>query len=145
MANVHFHEQSEYLFDEVDRQYPGFKQELVADFKACVESFFDYRPPRFGKFDLYTRPPSLRGLEIWHIHICMPPKAGFPAHLEQQRMKCDARYPERDAALVYVQGLLDEDEYCLLAMLYPHAHEKANDERRMLWIADMARDFRDRY
>ncbi|MCK0746211.1 type II toxin-antitoxin system YafO family toxin [Chromohalobacter nigrandesensis] len=145
MANVHFHAQSEYLFDQVDAQHPGLKQALVDDFKACVESFFDYRPPRFGKFDLYTRPPSLRGLDIWHIHICMPPRAGFPTHLEQRRMVCNRQEPERDASLVYVQGLIEEDEYCLLAMLYPYAHEKAENEQRMLWIADMARDFRDRY
>ncbi|QFT84983.1 putative toxin YafO [Halomonas sp. THAF12] len=145
MANVHFHPESEYLFDEVDAQHPGLKQALRDDFKAYVESDFDDRPARFGKFDLYTQPPWIRSLEVWHIHICMPPRSGFPSHLEQRRMVCRRDEPDRDAALVYVQGLIEEDEYCLLAMLYPRAHEEARNVRQMLWIGDMARDFRNRY
>ena len=131
MANVHFHADSEYLFDEVDAQHPGLKESLREDFKSCIESFFDYRPPRFGKFDLYSWPASLRDLEIWHVHICMPPREGFPANLEQRRMVCSKSEPERDACLVYVRGLIYENDYCLLAMLYPYAHQKAEEERRL--------------
>lgn len=60
-------------------------------------------------------------------------------------MVCSRQEPGRDASLVYVQILIDEDEYCLLAMFYPYAHEKAENEKRMLWIAGMARNLRNRY
>lgn len=145
MANVHFHAESEYMFDEVDAQHPGLKQALTNDFKLYIESDFDLRPARFGKVDLYKQPPSLGGLGIWHIHICMPPRPGFSKHLEQSRMVCRKDEPDRDAALVYVQGLIETDDYCLLAMLYPNAHEEARNMRQMLWIGGMARDFRDRF
>lgn len=57
-------------------------------------------------------------------------------------MKCRTSEPDRDASLVYVRGLMDPDAYCLLAFLYPNAHELANEEPFMLWLARLAKQFR---
>lgn len=145
MVDVSFHPETEYLFDDVDHDFPGLKEALRDDFKAYIESDFDYRPPRFGKCDLFQWPHSIRGQFIWHIHICLPPSPGFPGGVPQQRLTCQRNNPDRDACLVYVQGLFDEDAYCLLAFMYPDAHGMAQSERFMLWLDRMARDFRENH
>tara|TARA_Y100000780_G_C13570543_1_gene372716 strand:+ start:683 stop:853 length:171 start_codon:yes stop_codon:yes gene_type:complete len=53
--------------------------------------------------------------------------------------------PDQDAALVYVQGELEEDHYCLLAILYPNAHQQARDNRTIAYLARLAQDFKDRH
>lgn len=51
--------------------------------------------------------------------------------------------PDKDAALVYVQGELEEDRYCLLAILYPGAHQQARDNRTIPYLARLAQAFKD--
>ncbi|MFC0269253.1 type II toxin-antitoxin system YafO family toxin [Kushneria aurantia] len=143
MIDVSFHPETEYLFDEVEAAHPGLKSELVQGFRTCIESNFDVRAPRFGKFDPYLQPPSVLSAELWHVHICMPPRRDFDARrLRWDEMKCRTDEPELDAALVYVQGLMDRDAYCLIAFLYPKAHHKSNQDAFMKWLARLGKQFR---
>lgn len=54
MVNVTYHTDTEHLFDDVEREFPGLKTSLANDFKRYIESDFEHVPARFGKFDLYT-------------------------------------------------------------------------------------------
>lgn len=137
------HPQTVDLFDEVERDYPEVKRQLLADFRQYVESGFERRPKRFGKVDLYTRPASVLSAQLMHIHICMPPPKDFPAHLPVARMTCRRNEPHRDASLVYVRGECEDHRYCILGLLYPYAHEQAQDNGLMLRLAALAREFRD--
>ncbi|MNE94220.1 mRNA interferase YafO [compost metagenome] len=78
-----------------------------------------------------------------HIHIAIPPTK-FPTNRPQADRKCPMD-PRTDAALVYTQGLYDEDRYSLLAMLYPEAHGKARDRQIMNYLVDVAKRFRNEY
>ncbi|BBI48479.1 hypothetical protein HORIV_09000 [Vreelandella olivaria] len=53
--------------------------------------------------------------------------------------------PDQDAALVYVQGELEENHYCLLAILYPNAHQRASDNRTIPYLARLAQAFKDQH
>lgn len=59
-----------------------------------------------------------------HIHLRLPSSL-FPANLPQQDRVCRKGAPERDAALVYVRGELEENRYCIFGVFYPDAHAKA--------------------
>lgn len=52
-----------------------------------------------------------------HIHLRLPPSL-FPANLPQQDRVCRKGAPERDAALVYVRGELEDNRYCIFGVFY---------------------------
>jgi mRNA interferase YafO len=141
---VDFHPETQDLFDEVELAHPGLQENLRADFALLMESNWDYRPKRFGKVDQYTWPPSIVSSMLMHIHICMPPLDDFPRNIPVSRMTCKRGDGLRDAALVYVQGEMFEERYCILALLYPHAHRRARTERLMIKLGRLAREFRER-
>ncbi|MCW7764213.1 type II toxin-antitoxin system YafO family toxin [Photorhabdus luminescens] len=45
---------------------------------------------------------------------------------------------DNDACLVYVQGLLEENKYSLLAIMHPDAHGKARNPKIMSYLARIA-------
>lgn len=140
---VELHPETQSLFEEVESSFPGLIQNLVGDFRAWLESDLEYWPRRFGKVSYYNQPPSVRSASLLHVHICMPPREGFSDRIPVSERKCKVGEPERDAALVYVQGEFHEERYCILALLYPNAHEKAQEEKTILGLASLARNFRD--
>lgn len=79
-----------------------------------------------------------------HIHIMLPPGL-FPENLGQMDRTCRKGAPDKDAALVYVRGELEENHYCILGVLYPNAHAKAREEKTMRYLARLAQKFRDEH
>lgn len=141
MAYVNYHTE---LFEEfispVNRIRNGLSDIILNDFRRYIESDFEELPSYFGFESMYGSPPEIAGV-MFHIHLCIPPDS-FPKNRVQQDRKCKKGNPDKDIALVYTQGVLDIDSYCILAILMPDAHKKANDNKLMLRIGRYAREFR---
>lgn len=144
MIEVAFHPETEHYFDSIDATFPGFKQELLESFADYIASGREIVPDCFGNDAPYTHPHSAFRAGLMHIHIAVPPTT-FPRKSPQADRKCPMNAPDQDAALVYVQGELEEDHYCLLAILYPDAHQRASDNRTIPYLARLAQDFKDRH
>jgi mRNA interferase YafO len=123
------------LFSEVAKKFPGLIDALISDFKQYVETGIpaDY----FGRDVPYVEPAAAYSARLMHIHLRMPP-GKFP----QNRPQMDKT---SDTALVYVQGEIEENQFCLLALFHPDAHDKARDARVMQWLARLAKEFRDQH
>lgn len=142
MAEVVFLKETRHFFDELDSQFPGFTQQLVEAFRDYIESKREIVPDIFGNDCPYTHPHSAFSAELMHIHIAIPPSK-FPEKRPQVDRKCPTGQPDKDAALVYVQGELEIDRYCLVAFLYPSAHALAGDDKTIAYLARLAQDFKD--
>jgi len=119
--------------------HPGFADKLLRDFKAYIKTGV---PPRyFGKVEIYTDPPLAYAARLFHMHLALPP-ARFK-NVNQRFRVCEMNKPQHDAALVYVQGELEEHRYSLLAVLYPDAHGMARVDHVMNRLARLAKEFRD--
>lgn len=141
---VEFHPDTEQYFQACEAAHPGLCAALQRDFERYIASDRDDIPERFGRDAPYTQPHSALKAGLMHIHICLPP-ATFPRGRVQSYRTCPDGQPDRDAALVYVQGLFDENRYCLLAVLYPDAHGMARDRGTMNFLARLAQEYRDTY
>lgn len=129
-------------FSACERDFPGLLEHLKSDFRIYMRTDGEMLPRRFGRDVPYTQPPKAITAQLMHIHICLPPRE-FSRNIPQFDRRCRLGEPERDAALVYVQGLMNEDIYCLLALLYPEAHGKARDRNIMNYLARLAEEFRE--
>lgn len=131
------------FFEPVDQKHPGLSGTLKAEFTRYIESDRTSLPSIFGKDDAYMQPPQAVLACLMHIHIKIPP-ARFPAGLPRHQRKCSVGKPGEDAALVYVQGELEENRYLLLAFLWPDAHTKSRDRTKMRYLARIAKEWRDK-
>jgi mRNA interferase YafO len=129
------------LFKDVLDQYPKLEKNLLEDFRTYIASNRNLLPDYFGRDTSYTQPYEAFIACLMHIHIAIPPLV-FPKNKPQYDRTCPGD-PAKDAALVYVNGLLDEDHYVLIALLHPGAHSKARNEKVMKRLAAVAKDFRD--
>ncbi|SDS03750.1 mRNA interferase YafO [Halopseudomonas litoralis] len=135
---VEYHPRTfEEFFLEPLKDFPNLAEDLKAD-------FFSYKahgelPSTFGRDASYTQPYSAYKAHLMHIHLKLPPET-FPENLPQDDRKCTRR---KDAAIVYVQGELEENLYCILGVLYPNAHAKAREDKIMRYLARLAQEFRD--
>lgn len=120
--------------------YPGLAEDLRKDFLLYKSE--DKLPSYFGCDVPYTQPQLAFIAHLMHIHLCLPPDF-FPPNLPQFDRKCRKGAPDKDAALVYVRGEMEENRYCLIGVLYPDAHSKARQEKIMRYLARLAKKFRD--
>lgn len=130
------------LFAPIDEKFPGLSSRLKADFTRYIESDRCCIPEYFGRDAPYTQPQEASSAQLMHIHIKLPP-GRFPQDRAQYHRVCRLGRPGEDAALVYVQGELEEDSYQLLAFLWPDAHGKARGKELMRTLARLGRAFRD--
>ncbi|WP_024696143.1 type II toxin-antitoxin system YafO family toxin [Pseudomonas syringae] len=127
------------LIEDVLKDFPDFAEALLEDFREYKSGGL---PDYFGKDDLYLHPPLAYSVKLWHIHLAMPPEK-FPRGMAQRDRKCRKGNPHQDAALVYVQGLYEENRYCILTVLHPDAHSKARENQVIGYLARLAKEFRD--
>lgn len=128
------------FFQPVDVQFPGLSAKLLSDFTGYITS--GVPPTYFGRDAAYTQPAAAMQAHLMHIHIKLPP-GSFPQDRAQYYRVCQKGNPYQDAALVYVQGELEEDHYQLLAFFWPDAHELARNHASMSYLARLAKAFRD--
>lgn len=132
------------LFQDVLVNYPTVLNSLKDDFHTYISSNRMTAPTYFGCDVPYTQPYEALVVGLMHIHIAIPP-AVFHKNRPQHDRKCPLGDPTKDAALVYAQGLYDEDRYVLIAMLHPGAHDKARNTKMIKKLAGVAQRFRDKY
>lgn len=132
------------LFQPILTAYPDLLDSLVADFASYIDSDRLALPEYFGCDVAYTQPEEAYRAGLMHIHLAIPP-VRFPSKKPQADRKCPRGDAAQDAALVYTQGLYDEDRYSLIAILHPGAHGKARDRLIMQRLARVAARFRDTY
>lgn len=132
------------LFQPILASYPDLLNSLLVDFATYIDSDRLVLPEYFGCDVAYTQPEEAYRAGLMHIHLAIPP-VRFPNKKPQSDRKCPKGDPLQDAALVYVQGLYDEDRYSLIAILHPGAHSKARDRQVMQRLARVAKRFRDKY
>lgn len=129
----------EEFFAEPLKDFPTLAEDLMADFVTYIGT--GALPSTFGRDAPYVEPYAAYRAHLMHIHLKLPPES-FPEGLPQADRTCDRK---RDAALVYVRGELEENRYCILGVLYPHAHAKAREEKIMRYLARLAQKFRDEH
>ncbi|WP_122316013.1 type II toxin-antitoxin system YafO family toxin [Pseudomonas cichorii] len=131
------------LFQPITSQYPHLLSGIIADFKGYIESNRLKIPSYFGCDVPYVKHPGAYKAGLMHIHLAIPPVV-FPKNRPQADRKCPNNgNPAQDAALVYTQGLYDENHYSLIAILHPSAHTQANDKKIMNYLSAVAMRFRD--
>lgn len=141
IARVRIHEQTyQELFLDILQDHPSLIDGIKRDFETYKQT--GHLPSYFGRDVAYTQPYAAYRAGLMHIHLALPPNT-FPEKLPQFDRVCRRGRPEGDAALVYAQGELDDNEYCILAILHPDAHAKAREEKIMRYLARLAQEFRD--
>ena len=130
------------FFAEPLKAFPTLTQDLMSDFLMYKGT--GQLPRYFGRDVPYTQPHAAFRAQLMHIHLRLPPSL-FPANLPQQDRVCRKGAPERDAALVYVRGELEDNRYCIFGVFYPDAHAKAREEKTMRYLARLAQRFRDEH
>lgn len=134
----------EKLFVSVLSDYPDLLDNLVADFTRYIETNRFEIPNYFGRDAAYVKPHGAITSGLMHIHIALPPTV-FAKGRPQHDRTCRVGAPDKDAALVYTQGLYEDDRYSLIALLHPDAHSKARERRVMNYLVAVANRFRDQY
>ena len=127
----------EEFFSEPLKDFPTLAEDLMADFATYVGP--EQLPSTFGRDAPYTQPYAAFRAHLMHIHLKLPPEK-FAEGVPQSDRTCSRK---QDAALVYVRGELEENRYCILGVLYPHAHAKAREEKIMRYLARLAQAYRD--
>lgn len=130
------------FFRPIDVKFPGLSAKLAQDFTAYIDSDRMCVPSYFGRDAPYTQPQSALDAHLSHIHIKLPPGA-FKQGVAQYYRTCDRGKPSEDAALVYVQGELEEDSFLILAFFCPDAHGAARNPPVMRYLAQLAKSWRD--
>lgn len=128
------------FFDDVFTKFPSLEATILEDFiryKATGDL-----PHYFGTDVAYTQPHAALKAGVMHIHLCLPPNS-FPTKRPQADRKCRMGDPLNDACLVYVQGVLYENKYSLLAIMHPDAHSMARKHEVMSYLCRVATDFKD--
>lgn len=119
--------------------YPTLGENLIDDFRRHKSGEL---PSYFGKESIYATPFEIIRSQLWHIHLCIPPKT-FPAELEQAHRTCLKGDPDNDIALVYTSGEMNLNKYSLIAILCPDAHQTAKNLALIKYLASVAQRFRD--
>lgn len=144
-VNVEFNSETyDEFFKGILKEYPELLGNLEQDFADYIESDRLSVPDYFGRDAPYMRPESAVNTGLMHIHIAIPPTI-FPNNRAQYYRTCPKDAPQQDAALIYTQGLYEEDRYSLIALLHPSAHAQARDYQTMRYLIAVAERFRDKY
>ncbi|WP_338155375.1 type II toxin-antitoxin system YafO family toxin [Vibrio metschnikovii] len=112
-------------------------QSLTKDFKLYKET--GKKPDLFGRDEAYDHPntlPILKSEEVRHIHL---------AANDSPFLSSIQFYQTSDKHLVYCQGWNDSRCFLLIAILAPHAHEKAHNRTIMHKLGLIAETFRQKY
>lgn len=142
--SVAFHPATyEEFFATVDRSHPGLSEKLRSDLEQYLRCGRNEVPTYFGRDAPYTQPQSALNAQLSHIHIKLPP-GRFRQDVAQYYRTCSANNPGDDAALVYVQGQLEDELFLILAFFFPDAHEKARREPVMRYLSELASEWRSR-
>lgn len=125
----------------VFQKYPDLESRLLADFiryKSTGEL-----PDYFGRDTLYDDPEDIRDAELRHIHFEIGTHVFGPLPKWVDLTDKQAIQWERtnNTALVYARNLLDENQYTLIAVFTPYAHETAREYPKMRELAGYARKF----
>jgi len=110
---------------------------LAKDFKKYKEE--GMRPDTFGRDVLYDHPhslPSIRQEKVRHIHL-----QDEDSHW---RVRTIQYYRTSDTHLVYCQGAIHDDQFLLITLLKPDAHNQARNNNIMMAIATQAAHFREK-
>lgn len=137
------HETYDELFRPIIESYPSLLGNLLSDFAVYIDSGRLKAPAYFGCDVAYVKHHEAYVAGLMHIHLAIPPVV-FPKNKPQSDRKCP-KNPSTDAALVYAQGLYDENQYTLIALLYPSAHARAANRQMIVRMSQIATRFRDRY
>ncbi|MCK9691864.1 type II toxin-antitoxin system YafO family toxin [Pseudomonas syringae] len=144
-ANVSFHPATyDEFFKPIDLKYPGLSAKIASDFKDYIDSKQLHPPKYFGRDAPYTQPQAAQDAHLSHIHIKLPP-GSFRQDRAQYYRVCQFNKPGEDAALVYVQGQLEEDQYLILAFFWPDAHAMARNNGIMRYLCHLAKTWRDEH
>jgi hypothetical protein len=122
---------TEGLEDELNQH--GFElTELKQDLKAYFDSNKRQKPYYFGKDAPFTRPDSIWGSQVHHIHLYI------------NGVSCDKLWMGKtsDTYLVYTFGDLDTDQYLVLDFLADNAHEQCKKHTLMTTYKVEADSFR---
>lgn len=130
------------FFQPVDKSFPGLSAKLLDDFKVYIDSNRLMVPSCFGRDAPYIQPAEALNACLMHIHFKLPP-GSFRQDCAQYYRVCQKGKPDEDAALIYVQGELEESEYLILGFFWPDAHEKARNKNTMRYLARLAKAWRD--
>ncbi|WP_054076300.1 type II toxin-antitoxin system YafO family toxin [Pseudomonas amygdali] len=142
-SSVQYHSETfDKYFAPIDRLHPGLSNKIADDFKVYVDSFRGIVPSYMGRDAPYMQPIEAEKAHLSHIHIRLPP-GRFRQDVAQYHRVCSWGKAKDDAALVYVQGLLDEDCFLLIALLWPDAHGMARNNSLMKYFARLANGWRD--
>lgn len=105
---------------------------LVLDFKQYKSN--DKIPDNFGRDVPYHWPNSAVEEELFHLHLAAGSK--WPNDLPQF-------FRTSDVHLIYSHGFSNSDDYVLLAILQPNAHELARNRDIIDSLAKQAAVFRE--
>lgn len=128
------------FFTEPLKDYPSLAADIMSDF--ILYKGTGKLPARFGRDAPYIQPIQAMRAQLMHIHLALPPDS-FPDNLRQYDRVSRKANPNKDAALIYVRGELEENRYCLLGVLYPDAHALQRRDKLMRYLARLAQAFRD--
>lgn len=110
-------------------------EDLKADFKQYKVT--GILPNTFGRDALYEHPSSLPIIlseKVSHLHLASLEHAWLP-HIRQYARTSDTH-------LVYCQGSQNPDDYLLIAILVPNAHDDARNNNTMYKLGCNAEKFR---
>lgn len=128
------------FFKDFFIRFPELEQAIIDDFTRYKET--GELPSYFGRDVAYTQPYAAFKSGLMHIHLALPPKS-FSVNLPQADRVCRKGVPDDDACLVYVQGLMEENTYSLIAVMHPDAHGEARRPEIMNYLCRIAQDFKD--
>lgn len=113
--------------------------ELVADFRNYLKTGKEWVPSYFGRDVRYERPADAVLNDLRHIHL-KPTEA--EEHIETPAKAWDDAAPQfyrtSNKFLVYTCGESNQDCYIILAIVFPRAHELAEDGDHMAYLIKMA-------
>lgn len=135
------------FFAPVFTKFPSLEQSLLDDF--VIYKATGKLPHYFGRDTLYDRPDEVKDAHMWHIHLELgmnkfePPITPKGKHARKPDQATVQWHRTSDTCLVYVQNILDENQYSLLAVFHPWAHAEGQDYRQMRELAAVAKEFRE--
>lgn len=98
--------------------------------------------PMFGRDVKYNHPNTIQSIkdeEVAHVHLAEDQET-----LIRWTEIVDPFWKTSDSCLVYAQGL-NSQNYVLIAIWSPNAHDNANNPAVMRDIAEIAKQFRNRF
>jgi len=133
-------------FAPVFARFPTLEQSLLEDFITYKAT--GKLPHYFGRDTLYDRPDEIKAVQLRHMHFELGNNMFKPlAELGGKRPHTPDPstvqwYKTSDTCLVYIQNIVDEHCYSLLAVFHPWAHAEGQDYKQMKELAAIAEKFR---